>query len=55
MFIRVYLRASTTEQDAKRAKQSLDDFIRPYGVQIACYYAENASGRYWIDQSLTGY
>lgn len=45
MFIRVYLRASTTEQDARRAKQSLDDFIRPYGVQIACYYAENASGR----------
>lgn len=40
MFVRAYLRASTDEQDANRARQSLEEFTRP----IASYYAENASG-----------
>lgn len=44
MIIRAYLRASTHEQDATRAKQQLQDFISGYGLSIATYYAENASG-----------
>lgn len=44
MFIRAYLRASTTEQDATRAKQSLIDFATEQGHKIAAFYIENASG-----------
>ncbi len=44
MFIRAYLRASTTEQDAKRAKEELKLFATQKGVQIASYYIENQSG-----------
>ncbi|MGM0695142.1 MAG: recombinase family protein [Pseudomonadota bacterium] len=44
MFIRSYLRASTTDQDASRAKQSLQSFTEDYGQTIACQYMENASG-----------
>lgn len=44
MFIRAYLRASTTEQDATRAKQSLIDFTTEQGHKIAAFYIENASG-----------
>jgi len=44
MFIRAYLRASTDEQDATRAKNQLDDFIHQHNKQIACYYVENESG-----------
>ncbi len=44
MFIRAYLRASTSEQDATRAKQSLIDFAGERGHKIAAFYIENASG-----------
>jgi DNA invertase Pin-like site-specific DNA recombinase len=44
MFIRAYLRASTTEQDATRAKQALIDFARDRGHKIAAFYVENVSG-----------
>jgi DNA invertase Pin-like site-specific DNA recombinase len=44
MFIRAYLRASTAEQDASRAKADLDTFAAERGLQIAAYYEENESG-----------
>lgn len=44
MFIRAYLRASTSEQDATRAKQSLIDFAAEQSHKIAAFYIENASG-----------
>lgn len=44
MFIRAYLRASTAEQDAGRAKESLIDFAESYGKRIASFYIENESG-----------
>lgn len=44
MFIRAYLRASTKEQDAERAKGSLIDFARQHNHRIAAFYVENVSG-----------
>lgn len=44
MFIRAYLRASTIEQDATRAKQALIDFASKQGHKIAAFYVENVSG-----------
>ena len=44
MFIRAYLRASTGEQDANRAKSSLIQFVDQKGVRIASFYIENQSG-----------
>jgi DNA invertase Pin-like site-specific DNA recombinase len=44
MFVRAYLRASTQEQDANRARQALIDFSRERGHTIAAWYVENASG-----------
>ncbi|WP_110636182.1 recombinase family protein [Salinicola salarius] len=44
MFIRAYLRASTIEQDAQRARQHLADFAGQHNVAIAAWYVENASG-----------
>lgn len=43
-FIRAYLRASTEEQDAQRARGVLDRFALERGVSICTYYAENESG-----------
>ena len=43
-FIRAYLRTSTNEQNAQRARGSLDRFAHEHGVVICNYYAENASG-----------
>lgn len=43
-FVRAYLRASTQEQDAQRARGSLDDFAKSRNVVICNYYAENESG-----------
>lgn len=43
-FTRAYLRASTNEQDAQRARGSLDRFASDHGVVIRNYYAENESG-----------
>nr|WP_325265583.1 recombinase family protein [uncultured Rhizobium sp.] len=44
MFVRAYLRASTKEQDATRARSQLDDFAKDKGFLIAAYYTENESG-----------
>ena len=44
MLIRAYLRASTTEQDANRAKNELREFITGFNKRMAGYYIENQSG-----------
>jgi DNA invertase Pin-like site-specific DNA recombinase len=44
MFIRAYLRASTTEQDANRAKEALKKFVTGFNRRIASFYIENKSG-----------
>lgn len=44
MFIRAYLRASTEDQNASRAKAQLQDFVKDRGLKIAAYYVENVSG-----------
>ena len=44
MFVRAYLRASTAEQDASRAKADLVAFAAERDLQIAAYYVENESG-----------
>ena len=44
MFIRAYLRASTKEQDAKRAKSELIAFANDHDHKIAAFYIENESG-----------
>lgn len=44
MFIRAYLRASTSEQDATRAKNTLKDFADKFEHKIAAFYIENVSG-----------
>lgn len=43
-FVRAYLRASTEEQDAMRAKAALERFCTERGLKIATYYPENESG-----------
>src|SRR3712207_6341061 len=44
MHVRAYLRASTNEQDATRARQQLDAFAAEHGLTVAAYYVENESG-----------
>lgn len=44
MFVRAYLRASTKEQDASRARQDLEAFANDRGLTIAATYLENESG-----------
>lgn len=44
MFIRAYLRASTSDQDANRAKSALVSFAADNGHKIAAFYTENESG-----------
>jgi DNA invertase Pin-like site-specific DNA recombinase len=43
-FIRAYLRASTVEQDASRARADVEKFATERGMQIASWYVENESG-----------
>ena len=43
-FVYAYLRASTTEQDANRARKQLDQFVADHGQRIAAYFVENISG-----------
>jgi DNA invertase Pin-like site-specific DNA recombinase len=43
-FIRAYLRASTDEQDAARARHQIKAFAVERGMQIASWYIENESG-----------
>lgn len=44
MFIRAYLRASTSEQDANRAKSPLEQFAKDSNQKIASWFVENESG-----------
>ena len=44
MFVRAYLRASTDEQDATRARNQLEAFAADHGLRIAACYIENKSG-----------
>jgi DNA invertase Pin-like site-specific DNA recombinase len=43
-FIRAYLRASTDEQDANRAREQLNAFATERGLTIVSWYVENESG-----------
>lgn len=43
-FVRAYLRASTKDQDANRAKDDLFKFADDRGLKIAATYTENESG-----------
>lgn len=44
MFVRAYLRASSLEQDASRARAQLEAFASEHGIRIAATYIENESG-----------
>lgn len=44
MFVRAYLRASTDQQDASRAREQLQSFVEEHGLAIAAWYVENESG-----------
>jgi DNA invertase Pin-like site-specific DNA recombinase len=44
MAIRAYLRASTVDQDADRARESLTKFVAGQGARVTTFYVENASG-----------
>ena len=44
MFVRAYLRASTDDQDANRARDQLKAFAAERGLSIAAWYVENESG-----------
>ncbi|WP_447046157.1 recombinase family protein [Vreelandella sp. H-I2] len=43
-FIRAYLRASTEDQNASRAREALEAFAKDKGARVASWYIENASG-----------
>ncbi len=43
-FIRAYLRASTEDQDASRARDTLTAFVEGNQLKVASWYIENASG-----------
>jgi hypothetical protein len=44
MLARLYLRASTADQDATRARDMMRTFARERGLRIAATYVENESG-----------
>lgn len=44
MFVRAYLRASTDDQNANRARDQLRAFAEERGLRVAAYYVENESG-----------
>ncbi|MBB4000674.1 recombinase family protein [Aureimonas pseudogalii] len=44
MFVRAYLRASTGDQNANRARDQLRTFAEERGLRVAAYYVENESG-----------
>lgn len=44
MFVHAYLRASTADQDANRARDTLTSFAKEKGHRVAGYYTENESG-----------
>ncbi|TXN24099.1 recombinase family protein [Methylobacterium sp. WL9] len=44
MFVRAYLRASTSDQDANRARDAVEAFATEHGLHVASWYVENESG-----------
>ena len=44
MFVRAYLRASTDDQDATRARRQLEAFATEHDLHTAAYSVENDSG-----------
>jgi DNA invertase Pin-like site-specific DNA recombinase len=44
LVVRAYLRASTSQQEASRARGALDAFATEQGLWIAARYVENESG-----------
>ncbi|SCW89245.1 Site-specific DNA recombinase [Pseudomonas peli] len=44
LIVRAYLRASTKDQDANRARELLKAFAADHKARITTYYVENASG-----------
>lgn len=44
MLARIYLRASSTEQDATRARAAVEAFAAERGLRVAATYVENESG-----------
>ncbi|MCJ2071083.1 recombinase family protein [Methylobacterium sp. J-030] len=44
MHVRAYMRASTQEQDAERARTALEAFATERDLRIAAWYVENESG-----------
>jgi DNA invertase Pin-like site-specific DNA recombinase len=44
MYIFGYLRASTSDQNAKRAQNALQEFVQQKGHRVAGWYVENESG-----------
>jgi DNA invertase Pin-like site-specific DNA recombinase len=44
LFVRGYLRASTEDQDASRARSQLEAFAAERGLKVASWYVENESG-----------
>ncbi|MCO7217112.1 recombinase family protein [Halomonas sp. OfavH-34-E] len=44
MYVRGYLRASTDEQDATRARADLERFASDHGRDVVSWYIDNASG-----------
>jgi DNA invertase Pin-like site-specific DNA recombinase len=44
MFVRAYLRASTDDQNANRARDQLKAFVAQRGLSVAAWYVENVSG-----------
>ncbi|WP_417882781.1 recombinase family protein [Vibrio rumoiensis] len=44
MYIFGYLRASTSDQNAKRAQTALQEFVKEKGFRVAGWYIENESG-----------
>ncbi len=43
-FVRAYLRASTEDQDASRARADLERFTTEHQLKVASWYTENESG-----------
>src|SRR4051794_11034996 len=43
-YVRAYLRASTDEQDAGRARDQLKAFAAERGLEVVSWYVENESG-----------
>ena len=53
MFVRAYLRASTNEQDATRARAQLQAFVAERHLSIAATYVERESGAKLARPELT--